>query len=652
MTVKDIQATDRLISSNRQFAGGLSIGPASTNAVDAPPNFLAGIEVVFLDATVALTAAQNAGLEQSAKVLASSPALTLGAEPRIKGLGQHFSGQAMWDYMDAMHASSLLLFRAFMDDPRLAPYAAAVARRNLYFGSHYLAKSALLRETDFQEPRAIVLVRTGDEYLDTLINPPWAELLADNEQLKVMHVEHPAKHEVDQHPGLLERLRIAPLARAYRVARILSDRLPFLFPRGDAFVMTENELLRETAVKLALCGFRIRQLRAPNLDIKPLADKVEQAVEDVASPLINAAFAAWAPPSAIPRLNGLFIGQLKDDVAAQDAAEAGWGVKLDEFIDHRPAVILTNYPKAVYGPGLARAARRFGIPYVAFQHGLGREFGATHFVGQPGYENVVADHVMVYNDQSVAATNAIPFGVGKAFAAGLPNEYQRAGRHRRPRKNAPPLIYVSTNVYTGNRETPTGVLTDTQRALQELELVEEVLQVLPHRVTFKTYPDRRYWDDAPVVEKARQLSNIEVFERRQNLRYLLPDARVILTSRATSTIGHCVMSGKPVVFINYPDQQPLKPEALGAFEAGLFLFDGGADDFTQRLREFLSQSLQEIERQWREKSPERQLLIRRYFTKSDRRAGAVAARRIIEIAQNAVVVPSSVPSLDLQGGTK
>ena len=187
--------------------------------------------------------------------------------------------------------------------------------------------------------------------------------------------------------------------------------------------------------------------------------------------------------------------------------------------DDQPAIILTNYPKASYGPGLGRVTRRLHIPLVAFQHGLGREFGAHHYVGGPGYENVVADHVIVYNDESVRITDSIPFGVGKAYAAGLPVEFSRVGHYRRMRRDAPPLIYVSTNVYAGNRRTPSGGLTDTQRARQELSLVEDVLQHLPHRVTFKTYPDRQYWDDSPVIDRAREISNIDVFEHRQNLRF-------------------------------------------------------------------------------------------------------------------------------------
>ena len=138
-----------------------------------------------------------------------------------------------------------------------------------------------------------------------------------------------------------------------------------------------------------------------------------------------------------------------------------------------------------------------------------------------------------------------------------------------------------------------------------------------------------------------------MFDLRQNLRYLLPDVRVIVTSRATSTIGICMMSGKPVIYIDYPDQQPLKPDAREAFAAGLFLFDGGAADFTQRLREFLSRSLHDIEQEWRQKSSGRQAMLQRYFTKSDRGSGAIAARHIIEIATQALTERG--PSTALNG---
>ena len=250
------QAAEQLVSDNRRFVGDVSIAPLSISAVNAPADFLAGFKKVFLEASVALDAARNAGLDQDARVLSTSPALTLGSYSQVEELGRRFSGQTMWDYMDSMHDLSLMLFQAFSKHPNLAQFSATVARRSLYFCSHYLIKSALLREADFHEPRAIVLVKTGDSYLDTVFNPPWGELLADNVNLRIMHVESLAQPETDQHPSRMERIKIAPLARLYRVARILSDHIPFLFRRGDAYVITENELLRETAVALALRGFR------------------------------------------------------------------------------------------------------------------------------------------------------------------------------------------------------------------------------------------------------------------------------------------------------------------------------------------------------------------------------------------------------------
>ena len=92
------------------------------------------------------------------------------------------------------------------------------------------------------------------------------------------------------------------------------------------------------------------------------------------------------------------------------------------------------------------------------------------------------------------------------------------------------------------------------------------------------------------------------------------------------------MSGKPLVFIDWPDQCPLRPEVRAAFEEGLFLFDGGSSSLHEDLRVFLSQPLTEIERLWAARAGERETLLQRFFTSGlsggGRRAAAAIEREI------------------------
>ena len=84
---------------------------------------------------------------------------------------------------------------------------------------------------------------------------------------------------------------------------------------------------------------------------------------------------------------------------------------------------------------------------------------------------------------------------------------------------------------------------------------------------------RRYTDLDPILERARRVSNLTVYEEYGDLRYMLRNARVLVSARPASTTGVVVMSGKPVVYIVVPGR-PLSPEARPYMERGLFLFDG------------------------------------------------------------------------------
>jgi hypothetical protein len=147
-------------------------------------------------------------------------------------------------------------------------------------------------------------------------------------------------------------------------------------------------------------------------------------------------------------------------------------------------------------------------------------------------------------------------------------------------------------------------------------------------VLYKPYPAFRYLDPDPVIEAARAASNVSVYEERADLRYLIQRARVLICSRSYSTPSWCLMSERPVVHIDIPDQAPLTPEARAAFEAGLFLFDAASADFHDRLRAFLSQPIDAIERLYAEKAQARTQLIERFFgtggvgTGAGRRAAA------------------------------
>ena len=163
----------------------------------------------------------------------------------------------------------------------------------------------------------------------------------------------------------------------------------------------------------------------------------------------------------------------------------------------------------------------------------------------------------------------------------------------------------------GNINHYCGGVSDVERSRRELALIDSMLALLPHGVRYKTYPARDvYADPDPVLAALARHPCIDLFDEDTDLRYMIRRHRVVVTARATSTIGWCIMADRPVVFINHPDHAPLRPAVREVFDSGLFLFDWQGETTLDRLRAFLSRPLAEIEDDWHARRAARAILRR------------------------------------------
>jgi hypothetical protein len=180
--------------------------------------------------------------------------------------------------------------------------------------------------------------------------------------------------------------------------------------------------------------------------------------------------------------------------------------------------------------------------------------------------------------------------------------------------------------FTGSQKT------DYKRARTEQKLIKNVLSKLPHRVRYKTYPvdNRRNADIDPILSDINKAENIELFSKKLDMRYLISEHSIFLTTCATSTLGWPVMSGKPVVFINQKYNNPLTDEAYKSISRGIFVFNDDDEHFYKKLRDFLSQPIEEIERLWKEKKVDRKEMLKEYFSTYNGGAGERAAKTILK----------------------
>jgi hypothetical protein len=113
------------------------------------------------------------------------------------------------------------------------------------------------------------------------------------------------------------------------------------------------------------------------------------------------------------------------------------------------------------------------------------------------------------------------------------------------------------------------------------------------------------------------------------MRYLIAKHRILITSRATSTLGWAIFSKKPVIFINWKENNPLTEDAEEFFDRGLFLFNDNDKDFHKELLKFLLKPISEIERLWDIKEKYRKEMIMEFFSAYNSKSGERASKMII-----------------------
>lgn len=239
---------------------------------------------------------------------------------------------------------------------------------------------------------------------------------------------------------------------------------------------------------------------------------------------------------------------------------------------------------------------------------------------------------MVYNDVARERSDRTQFHHGATLAVGYPTIGRRISRLPSfAFERSEPVLFVSTNAYRGYLHMVTTTMTDREMSELEIGLIRDVLNRLPRRVTYKPYPYlSRYADPDPALLAAREARNLSIVTDNIDMRYLIGRAKVVVTCRATSTTGWCLMSHKPLCFINVPDQMPLDDDVRDLFGESVFVFDAGNPAFAGELRDFLSLPLEEIESRWERKRPARERMISRFIDRPVRSPGREASAYIIE----------------------
>jgi hypothetical protein len=597
---------------------------------------LSNVKTGFADSFSAADHAKNLGLSNEVSLRACSPALVLDDATKFPLAEGYWSDSAGVSLREGTLQLCRDIYQLMSDDDEFAEAATAVTQIGVLFPSTVRLAMALKTE-DFTEK--VVVVRTNPEDSDETraVNIPWDELLKSNPELIVVDapVEASAKtysRHRDETVSFVDRQKLGGWQKiGFAIFQKIWDRIPFTSPKGTFLILRENYLLRETALNLVCRGYGISSIKRAPIAGQTIDSDTHHRLTKILRTAVDRFIEERTVPESWPVLREIFELQCSTAFSRFIFAKQYWVKTLDALRVKKPKAILTNMLMTPETASLHTVCRQRNLPVVAFQHGVAREINQYNYFLQAYFEGNTSDYFFAYNPQSAKQSESSAFSKAKAIAVGMPAINLRSGKFRKPRSGAAPILYVSTQLYAvATNMTVSRGSTDVEMANSELALLDNVIRKIPHKVLYKPYPERRFLDPDPVLLRANSLGNVETYLNGDDLGFLVPDFRLIMTSRGTSTLGGCVTSGKPLVFIDYPTQLPLQKEAKVEFESAFFVFDAGKPDYLKELTTFLSRPIDQMEEEWVSKSEARKRVIDKYFSFGGRGAGARAARHLLE----------------------
>ena len=588
---------------------------------------------LFCDSVEALDWAYSNGLSRDVQIKTSAPAMLFLGNKNIKHIESRWTMQEM-QYFQAT-------INGFTDDIYFASAATAgvshemalsVARTAMLF-QQLLYKAACLTKNDIVERRLFLKVMGYSGVKKFGTNAPWDRLLSEN--AKFSTVEYLLCNDkfaplTVRGVSLWKRLYIGGIETfVYRTLEKIMRRVPDVLFGKHLLVPSENELVIETAAAMALQGIKVTKIAPTSQDCLNCPDGIVSTIWNNIEPVVRKRVSAWVVTELIERCVSLFKEDLKKDLEEFHLNLGKWKPVIQNYRDKK-TVLLGNAISNMYP--LLQLCRESHIPIISAQHGVTPEISALINERVAAFDINAADCYLAYNYEAGRVAESSNISRGSYFVSGISKRHIRMGDNLHDKSKLLPMVYVSTNIYKGNLSALVAWLTDIDLANKERDLVSKVLSRLPHNVCYKPYPEenRRYSDNDPVLEYIKHVDNIDYFSEKIDMRYLLGRYRVSITSRATSTLGWQMMTGKPVVFINWQGNAPLTKEAEMMFADAMFLFNDRDVDFHEKLCDFLSQPIEDIEIQWHAKKRAREKSIKYYFSEYQSGAGKRAADMIIK----------------------
>ena len=586
---------------------------------------------MFCDSFEALEWAYKQGLPKSAIIKSSSPAMLWSEKKNIQNIEDKWSTNKLKKFQKPIPKLIEDVFKIAINNNIGRELALTMAQSTSKFQDMIYYASCLDRD-DFTDPRLFIYVSGKHGAYSQTMNTPWDKILVKNKMFSMESYDllnDSWSVLTTKGVGYWSRFKVAGFETIiYRFAVNFLSLIPNWVFKKLVLLPNENELNIEIAVNLAMRGVKIKKIQKVS-QLNNTEIQVKSPFPEDAIILIRERIECWVDPSVVDHVLSLFKSFMHDRIKEFEIFSSEWDETIEANWLKNKTSVLVNTPGNINGHALAYSCRKKNIPIISSQHGITQEIRNKNHILDIGFECSVADTMFTFNSKIIDIEKKSDFTKSQYHDIGMPFRLKRMKAIQKKSKFITPVLYISVNLY--KRGMPVSPSTIYKNSLNEKSIVK-ILSNLPHKVCYKTYPEdtRRYADSDPILDYINRTNNIEIFSEKIDLRYLLSKYRILISSCATSTLGWLVMSQKPIVFINFKNNNSLSKDAHNDLSKALFVFNYNDKDFDLNIDNFLSQPIEKIEGLWQEREVMRKKMIKKYFSSNEKGAGEKAAKIILK----------------------
>ncbi len=459
---------------------------------------------VFCDSLEALEWAYKHGLSYDARVKTSSPAILSRGGENIYHVEESWDIDRVRRFQSGMLEFSKDIFNALNDVSGMSRGLSLSVAQNAIRLQSFIYKAACINNRDISDNTLFIKVTGYGGIKGNNMNSVWDEILKCNSNytcinyvLKDLHWEAMSTKTI----SLYSRMRLAGIETVlYRFAIIFSKFIPVFLTKGEILVVKENELVIEAATNLFLRGFSIKSVEYQGHN-STMSSFSSSMVKKALYPIVKKKVENWVCRDIVDVCSDYIVDQMLQTLIIANQQYYFWLKKLEKLKPNTK--VLSGTVGSVQGNMLHDVTRLKNIPLISALHGVTHEISELIKVNSSVYDIVSSDLCLTHTKISAKAQQDSMFSFGKAIAVGLPSRMLRMKNYSLRSNYNAPIIYASTNLYSGPAGGPYVSLdTDYGKFKREEKLISLVFSKIKHRVCYKTYPEetRRYSDFDPIED--------------------------------------------------------------------------------------------------------------------------------------------------------